>query len=94
MTTETKQTEEDIKVPYEVVDAFNAIKINLNSNGFELDSINAEKSPIVTYKKEGEVVLLEIKQEDITVRHYILNGETRKLKALYVQKNTKRTFKL
>jgi hypothetical protein len=89
-----KITEADIELPYEIVDAFNAIKQNLNSNEFSLESITRGNPFLVSYSKENEKVLLEIKNEDITVRHYSVSGDTRKLKALYVQKNANRTFKL
>jgi len=89
-----KITEADINLPYEVIDAFNAIKENLAFNKFTLESITKGSPILVSYSKEDEKVLLEIKNEDITIRHYSILEGARKLKALYVQKNSNRTFNL
>ena len=49
-----------------------------------------------TYNSESQSVVLEVKNDNIVVRQYELldKGESRKLRAIYVQKPQQRTFKL
>ena len=89
-----------LDIPQNLIDCYSSISKELESkeftfkNSMEYKTNNSYGSE--TYNSESQSVVLEVKSDNIVVRQYELldKGESRKLRAIYVQKPQQRTFKL
>jgi hypothetical protein len=87
---------EQIKFPYSLIMAFDAVLKELENKGFKYQRLNLEGQPMMSFKGGKENLLVRIDKDTLFVRQYTMSnsGKKRKLKALYVVDASHRTFKL
>ena len=95
MDKQLKEDLESIKIPFDLLSAFQSVITELEKKKFKYDSFTNDNEYILTFKKgKTERVLIAIQQEHLYIRQYDYKNNKRSLKVLYVVKPSERNFKL
>lgn len=94
MEKELKEALEDIKIPFDLLSAFQSVIAEFGKNKFLYESFSNEGEQTLRFTKPEKRILLAIQKEHLYIRQFDTDKEKRKLRVLYVVKPSERNFKL
>jgi len=92
-----KSFNEDVKeldFPFDLLSGFESIIKEAFDKKFKYKSVNTEGQTFFSFTRSKEVLMINVSDENLTIRHFDIIDKKRKLRVLYVIKPSERDFKL
>ena len=98
-TNEARSLSEDLKdidVPFDLFTGLSLVTEELESKGYTYTNFFKKSNAVLTFTSEDEMneVYVTIEKENLLIRQFTYEEDTKKLKVIYVLKPSERTFKL
>ena len=83
-----------VNIPFDLLLGVSIVTEEVKDKGFKYKGLTQDGSPILTFKSKEENVTINIEKENLLIRQFSVDGDSKKLKAIYVVKPSERKFNL